>query len=113
MRTLVIKNFKGEIITTIHINTQSSLNPLINRSVKSHLPEDYAEKSWLRLQSAVKQILQNSQPQQSSLTFSMEQLYQLCENLCHSGMTDMIYQRLQDELRSFIMTEASILLDQR
>lgn len=57
--------------------------------VKPQLPDDYFETTWGKLSKAVEAI-----QCRNTVKDSLEELYRLCENLCHHKKQEVAYERL-------------------
>ncbi len=67
-------------------------------SVKPDLPDNYGEKSWEKLQVSIQAVF-NQHP----ISYVLEELYQVVENMCSHGMASKLYLNLEAECRSHVM----------
>uniref|UniRef100_T1IZT0 Cullin family profile domain-containing protein n=1 Tax=Strigamia maritima TaxID=126957 RepID=T1IZT0_STRMM len=70
---------------------------------KPKLPENYQEETWDKLKEAVIAIQTST-----SITSSLEELYQAVENMCSHKMASILYENLRVLYRTYVLQNAAI-----
>lgn len=91
-------NFKGGGVNNHKRPGQGKKIIIKNRKVKPDLPDNYGEKSWEKLQVSIQAVF-NQHP----ISYVLEELYQVVENMCSHGMASKLYLNLEAECRSHVM----------